>query len=90
MANADFRSFFVFIEPTGTSEVCVTDYVLNIVEDGGAPTAMVVNSREGIQIQDLNLCNSTYSFSAYTTTSDVDGSLSDLVPGVVDFSGIQL
>ena len=90
VANADFRSFRIMIERSKTSEVCVKDYVLNVVENGGEPTAMVVGSRVPIQVGDLNLCNSTYSFSAYTTTSDVDGSLSDLIPGVVDFSGIQL
>ena len=86
-ASVDFQSFFVIIGPPETSAVCVLGYVLTITEDGGTRTTMSVDTSGVALVGDLNLCNTSYSFTASATTRDEGGDLSDPVTGEVDFSG---
>ena len=86
-ANDDFKSFSVMVGPPETSAVCVQGYVLNVTEDGGTGTTMFVDTSGVALVGDLNLCNSSYSFTASATTRDRDGDLSNSVQGQVNFSG---
>ena len=84
----DFQSLSVMIGPPELSAVCVLGYVLTITEDGGTMTTTMSVDKSGVAlVGDLNLCNTSYSFTAYATTGDRDGDPSDPVSGQVDFSG---
>ena len=87
MAMIDFQSFYVMIDPPMTSALCVQGYVLTIIEDGGTNTTMNLNVSGIDDIENLNLCNNIYSFTAYATTGYRNGELSDPVEGHVNFSG---
>ena len=67
--------------------MCVQGYVLNVNEDGRTGTTMSVDTSGVALVGDLNLCNTSYSFTASATTGDRDGDLSNSVQGQVNFSG---
>ena len=87
-ASNDFKSFSVMVGPPETSAVCVQGYVLNVTEDGGTRTTTMSVDTSGVAlVGDLNLCNTSYSFTASATTRGGNGDLNDPMTGEVDFSG---
>ena len=67
--------------------MCVLGYVLTITEDGGTGITMSVDASGVALVGDLNLCNTSYSFTASATTRDGSSDISNPISGQVDFSG---
>ena len=79
IANADFLSFNVTLTSAGSSARCVLKYSLNIFDNGRPLTTITIGSRGTGNLGGLNLCNTSYIFSAFALTEDMNSSISGSV-----------